>query len=387
MATPYAVLLAVCAVVVHCAQPTCDWAPYKYPPTASNMTVPWFEINLDLPPEQRWTQIVTPWAAQMQAVVSQVVDILPAKLRAVIEKLIAKDEAFIFSKFGYEYTMELKGIATATGIDLQWITAMQLMYEITGLCTSIVAQDSNGNIYHARNLDFGLFDGYSFKNDTWLLTDKLREVLFNARWMQGGVNVFNSTSFAGFIGVLTGSRMGGFSISVDSRFDENLDKYLLEWLEDKYNGTELCLTLRSVITNVTTYDMALATIQNARLIGPAYIIVGGIAPGQGAVVTREATHTVDSWLLQTQLNGGSFYVVETNYDHWKPPLPIDNRRTPAERCLNETGQANINLPTLFNVLSAKPVRNQLTTQTVLMSPQTGRYESYKQYCTVPCSPW
>jgi len=366
---------------------TCLWAPYHYPPTAENMTVPWFDINLDLPPQDRWTAIVTPWAKQMQAVIDQVTGMLPAKLRAAVEKLISKDEAYIFAKFGAEYAGELKGIATATGIDLQWITAMQLMYEITGMCTSIVAQDTMGNIYHARNLDFGLFDGYTFKNDSWLLTDKLRPVLFNGRWMKAGVNIFNTTSFAGFIGLLTGAKQGGFSMSVDSRFDENFDKYLLEWIENKYNGSELCLTLRNIMMNATNYADALSLLQTTDFIGPAYIIIGGIAVGEGAVVTRTAVKSIDLWTLQQQLDGGSFYVVETNYDHWKPPLPIDNRRTPAEICLNTTGQANINLPTLFNVLSARPVRNQLTSQTVLMQPQIGRYEAYKQYCEVPCAPW
>lgn len=27
-------------------------------------------------------------------------------------------------------------------------------------------------------------------------------------------------------------------------------------------------------------------------------------------------------------SNGTWYILETNYDHWKPPLVIDNRRTP-----------------------------------------------------------
>lgn len=36
---------------------------------------------------------------------------------------------------------------------------------------------------------------------------------------------------------------------------------------------------------------------------------------------------------------GRWYVVETNYDHWKEPLFLDDRRTPAIKCLNQTGQS------------------------------------------------
>lgn len=35
---------------------------------------------------------------------------------------------------------------------------------------------------------------------------------------------------------------------------------------------------------------------------------------------------------------GTWYVLETNYDRWKPPLILDNRRTPAMKCLNQTMQ-------------------------------------------------
>ena len=33
---------------------------------------------------------------------------------------------------------------------------MNLYYELTAFCTSIVAQRSNGTIYHGRNLDYGI---------------------------------------------------------------------------------------------------------------------------------------------------------------------------------------------------------------------------------------
>ena len=55
----------------------------------------------------------------------------------------------------------------------------------------------------------------------------------------------------------------------------------------------------------------------------------------------------------------TWYVVETNYDHWQRPPFYDDRRTPAIRCMDRTGQANISLPALYNVLSTKPVLNKV----------------------------
>ncbi len=41
------------------------------------------------------------------------------------------------------------------------IVLYNIFYEIFTLCTSIVAEDENGNILHGRNLDFGLLLGYN----------------------------------------------------------------------------------------------------------------------------------------------------------------------------------------------------------------------------------
>jgi hypothetical protein len=50
--------------------------------------------------------------------------------------------------------------------------------------------------------------------------------------------------------------------------------------------------------------------------------------------------------------------IETNYDHWVPPPPNDDRRTPGMRAMNQTTQANINEDTLLSVLTISPVCNR-----------------------------
>ena len=36
----------------------------------------------------------------------------------------------------------------------------------------------------------------------------------------------------GYVGLLTGLRKGRVSVSVDTRFDDNYDKYFIHWLEN-----------------------------------------------------------------------------------------------------------------------------------------------------------
>jgi len=131
-------------------------------------------------------------------------------------------------------------------------TADNIAYELEGACTSIVAQNAQGQPFHARNLDFGLFLGWDNKTDTWQLAEKLRPLLFNAQFVKGGNVMFNGTYYAGFVGLLTGMKTGGFSITVDTRFDLHLDKGLFNWLEGDHSGHFLAFTTRTVMETATS---------------------------------------------------------------------------------------------------------------------------------------
>lgn len=125
------------------------------------------------------------------------VDLIPEPIRDVLLKdLAAKQDEWV-SALPYPYGDELRGIANATGIDLGRLFLFNIAYELEGGCTSIVAQDTAGSMYHARNLDFGLFLGWDKLNKTWALAEKLRPLLFNANIVRGGKTLYNATYFAG----------------------------------------------------------------------------------------------------------------------------------------------------------------------------------------------
>lgn len=45
-----------------------------------------------------------------------------------------------------------------------------------------------------------------------------------------------------------------------------------------------------------------------------------------------------SFVSRLNSKQGRWYVVETNYDRWKSPLFLDDRRAAAKMCLNQTTQ-------------------------------------------------
>ena len=118
--------------------------------------------------------------------------------------LVDNDLGKIVKTFQDPYGDELIGIANSTGLPLGDVVMYNIFYEIFTVCTSIVSQDSNGHMLHARNLDFGLFLGWETQNKSWIISELLRPMTINVNFTRGGKLQYITTGFAGFIGVFTG---------------------------------------------------------------------------------------------------------------------------------------------------------------------------------------
>eukprot|EP00056_Hartaetosiga_gracilis_P014147 m.239843 g.239843 ORF g.239843 m.239843 type:complete len:395 (-) comp14124_c0_seq1:316-1500(-) len=365
----------------------CNMKPL-YPPTGTEL--PWHTIDHAKPPKERWTEVVAPLSKQIHDMVYQVIDLLPPFLVKEILKKLDEGADKVLDAFPAPYGDEIRGIANATGIDIGALIFYNVAYEIEGGCTSIIAQNEEGNVFHARNLDFGLFFGWDKANETWKLTELLRPLLFNARIVHGEKELYNATYFAGYVGLLTGAKKGGFSLSVDTRFDNTYWRGLIDFfkgdlsLDHQFVG----FLTRTVMENNATYSDALQTLTSSPMVGPSYMILGGLNKGEGAIITRSMNESLHLWTLENNAHNTGFFVLETNYDNWVSPPFFDNRRDPAEACLNELGSKGIGFEGLYNTLSAQPNLNLLTTYTTLMHVKTGHFEAYKQRCDVhPCTPW
>ena len=238
-------------------------------------------------------------------------------------------------------------------------------------------------------MDFGLWPALDLKNGQfWRLTEVLRPTIVNVEFVRSKKLLFRATVFAGSVGLHTASKPGAFSLSLDSRFDNNDDLGLLRWIEQKQTDydQEITMLTRKVFQDATDYPEAFEALNNTKVIGPAYVIVSGVSAGQGAVITKGKTdlgdgETIDVWSLADEIRqNNTYFLVETNYDRTGPAPPSDDRRDPAVLCLKELTPAKYNFNGLYNVLEATPNLNRLTTFTALMHAKTGRYETYREFC-------
>ncbi|CAF0877283.1 unnamed protein product [Brachionus calyciflorus] len=311
-----------------------------------------YKIDLDQPADQRFIQTSIDFANEIKALVDAQKKLLkiPDEVITLIEFIASQ----IDKLFPYPFNQELRGISKATGIKLGDVVFANLIYDITAFCTGIVATQENGQIIHGRNLD------YDFPN-------YLKNLTYIAEFYQNGSLVFTSAHIAGFVGILTGHKYNKFTFSINERDQGQWWINLLFAIIDK-KASPLSFITRKVMENATSFEQAVDILSTSDLIAPCYFIVGGVHPGQGAVITRNQYKLVDLWKLNPESTGiEKWYLLETNYDHWLPPPASDDRQTPGMMAMNTTTQANINLDTLMDVMTLDPVCNKETVYSVAMS--------------------
>jgi N-acylethanolamine-hydrolysing acid amidase len=320
---------------------------------------PRFAVNLDLPPKQRWKVVSLAFADDFKRLLAMVKRYVPSEALDLLGVVGLK----VDTAFPYPYNYEIMGIAeNIEGVNMGDVILGNTLYEITAFnhgkegwfkaCTSIVAESLNGTIVHGRNLDYSI-------------GSLLRNLTITVDFQRGGKTVYTGTTYAGYIGLLTGQRPYGFTITLNERDKGQVWMNALEALANGM-GAVSSLHIRDALANEEfDYEKALVFLADKPLIAPCYIIIGGVKSSQGAVITRDRIAVLD--FMKMKAEKGEWFVLETNYDHWTTPPPDDDRRDPGIKYMNEMGRGNVSQAGLFNVLSTAPVLNERTTYTVVMS--------------------
>jgi len=283
---------------------------------------------------------------------------------------------FLLDVFPSPFGDEIRGGAAALNISAGLLGVANIAYELTDLCTSIVAQTSKGEILHARNLDFGI--GMAF-------TDILRNITFQIDFVRNGTVVYRGASYVGIVGLLSVMVPNAFALTIDTKFSGPVwDVFKLVVSELTKGGSEISLYARQVAETQTNFASAVTALTNQPLSADVYFIVSGLGGDQGTVITRTPHNATDVWTINPSVNQ-TWFVIETNYDHWTPAPWFDNRVYYATQGMLALGPQEVTLPGMLSVLSIKPVLNRMTTYSILMRPANNSLALYGRYCNDPCA--
>uniref|UniRef100_A0A6B2LAN1 N-acylethanolamine-hydrolyzing acid amidase n=1 Tax=Arcella intermedia TaxID=1963864 RepID=A0A6B2LAN1_9EUKA len=308
---------------------------------------------MDLDPKDRWPyqDIVSTYNQSLHDAVNLIGQFIPAFLDPV-----AYEMALLALPHLGDYQYEIMEAARVSGIPLEVVTLLNIIYEVEAGCTSIISQDLQGRIFHSRNLDFNL-------------APTLRELVIDVQFYKNGKILYYGTTFAGYFGILTGMKPGYFSITLNERdtgyiFENALEALLVP------GTTASAFLIRTIFETETSYSTASDLLSVTSTPAPSYIILSGVHPNEGVVITRDREKAADIWPLSS--TAGNWFLVQTNDDHWLPPE--DDRRQIAINGMKACTQS-LNATCIFHVLSTPDVLNDGTTYTTIMSAQSSYYST------------
>ncbi|KAL1241183.1 Acid ceramidase [Trichinella pseudospiralis] len=296
-------------------------------PLYRNASAPTYTVDLNVAADKRWSEIANNYKFEIaeltEAVRNLTRPVLNGKLTIFIQKFFGK----WIAKLPHPYREEIIGIAQIVNVP--------------------VAEDANGNMYAARNLDFGMLLGWDSINHDWTMTEILRKLVINIDWKRDGKLLYKSAGFAGFIGVLTAVKPGKFTISINERFSKNGGFIgILEWMLKIEQTKWVTWLTREVMENVDHFQEAVFSLSVVHLMAPVYFIVSGSEIGEGAVITRSREEALDVRNLDKN-KADLWYLLQTNYDPWETPSPLDDRRTPGKQCMDKLGKENVSFDGLY----------------------------------------
>jgi hypothetical protein len=162
----------------------------------SDFAPPKRQVNLDLPPAERWVEIFK----EFKTPIMQIAEAAGSKIPTMEYYLLSTLLRWRF--LTVEHSMELAGACKAIGLDYNTAVILNFMYELNAHCTSIVARTESGKMIHGRNLDYSY--GAIFK-------DLTAEIEF----IRDGKVLYTTVATVGGLGAVTGMRVGAWSVSID----------------------------------------------------------------------------------------------------------------------------------------------------------------------------
>lgn len=257
---------------------------------------PTYDIDLDLPPEERWLPMINDYKEPLKNIYKKMDTMLNQRLgvagklgRWLIEKSIN-----IYGESPLYYK-EIKSIANELNIPVNHMILLQLCYECFSACTSIIIDQPNLPYpLHFRTMDW---------DDIFL-----KDITVNLRFMKNKKFIFEATSWVGYMGILTGVKHNVCSVSINYRRNNLPQFWKNVWNTLSYRFPVGYL-VREALTHCNNYKNVLNVLETTDIIAPCYIITTGPESGSGNIIVRDRksfeTHKMDStknYLAQTNID-------------------------------------------------------------------------------------
>ncbi|KAM0262746.1 hypothetical protein ACHAQJ_001540 [Trichoderma viride] len=278
--------------------------------------IPIYRIDLSLPPVKRYEKLASDFAPRMKEITPLFDVVLASVVPWSFLRSVIKFAAFLLLRRVYssEETQELEGIAKASGVDMYFLVAFNLLLDALLGCTSggVLTRLKKGEKQkqthtepRARMMHFRTLD--------WAMPE-LRNVLVVLEFVRSKSEkpetvIARTITYAGFVGVLTGVRQN-LSISLNFRPNHNCSTLSL-----RIHQSLVLLGVRQSISSVLrqhflrperrhlTIDHMAKSITRTHA-APCYVIL----------CSGTETTIIQKDLVSAQTRSAVDFIVHTNHD-------------------------------------------------------------------------
>ena len=308
-------------------------------------------INLDLPVKKRWHFLIN--------YKNEINDLLECYLNDF------EGAAFIFEGIDIykneiisaEYLEEIEFIASISKFSPNEVLIVNLYYDVLKFyfgCTAF-AIENNGQILHARNLDWWTKNNLLSKHSK----------IFN--FQKDGKTIFKTVGWLGFVGALSGVKVGKFSLTLNAVLSNDNPEI----------ATPISFFLRDVLTKANSFKEAKKLLENTIISSDCLLLLSGIKSGEMAVIER----TPRRFATRTAKDG--FVIVTNDYKKLENHSENENllQMTSCGRYDKTQKLLNIQRPTnpqeCLAILKDKEVMMDITVQQMVFNNHTGDIELLK----------
>ncbi|KAJ6229491.1 acid amidase [Anaeramoeba flamelloides] len=326
--------------------------------------VPKFIIDLDLPTNKRWDKVIDAYKNDFGVILDYVKTILNSYFGKIFGSVIGTIAEKLFASLvgtgAVYYGKELRSIAKKSGFPLGKLFLLNIAYELCAFCTSIVGKGEEGLIL-GRTMDWEM--------------PFLKKFTIELEFRRDGKKLYEATSWAGYVGVLTGSRPGVGAVSINYRI-ANRGTIVTNLVKGIQKYWPISFLVRDCLENCTSYSDLKTRLRDSPLMAPCYITLCGIE--DACLITRNRNSEEKNSIWNYNEKG---VIIQCNMDHWRTEPKYDiffsrTRRKLARRLIeNLEKEKFLNEETMWSTLYTQPISNEITIYYTVCNPTTGSYSS------------
>ncbi|MBC8112591.1 MAG: hypothetical protein H7Y04_16195 [Verrucomicrobia bacterium] len=303
------------------------------------------KINLDLSPAERWA-----FLADYKAEIDELIGYYLNDLGDVsfFENVIDHYKAnFVKSS----YLEEIVCIAKISEFSSNQILISNLYYDALKFvfgCTAFTVQDGKTPL-HARNLDW------------WTENDALKKYSRIFDFEKDGKVLYSGIGWLGFIGILSGIRKGGYSVTLNAVLSD----------ESPNLAQPITFLIRDVLEEEAEYDKAVERLSQTKIASDCLLMVVGTKSEQMTVIERTPTR----YALRKPENG--MLVVANDYKTLTSEKQTGDvlQQSSCGRYDRTRELVNLYQPQTeedyMKILKDKQVKMNITVQQMILNPEKG----------------